>query len=253
MNMDTRTKVPLYMQLKTLILEKIQSKEWQPGYMLPTETNFQDMFNVSRMTVRHALDDLEYEGYVIKKQGKGTFVAPEKLSYHLPKLTSFSEDMQQKGYVPGSLTLELEIIRDAAVAHGIMQLDYETPLIYLRRLRMLNGTALGVHDAFFNLRLLDEAKICAEIESGSLRNVLDHEASFYSILENRYGIDIGYADESIEAVACPQNVASQLKVKQNTPVILLKRTTYTTDNQCIEYVKMYNRADMYRYSIRLTR
>lgn len=252
-HIDARSKIPLYMQLKTIVLEKIHSGEWSPGDMLPTETNFQDTYSVSRITVRHALDDLEREGYIVKKQGIGTFVAYEKLSYNLPKLTSFTEDMQSKGYVPGSRLLDLYITQNSSVAKNCMGLETDAPLLYMRRLRTLNNEALGVHDAFFNLALLDHDAISAAIDNGSLQDELDNNASFYSILENRYGIVIGYADESIEAVSCPQDVASQLESRSNIPIILLKRTTYSTDDSVIEYVKMYNRADMYKYAIRLTR
>lgn len=251
-HIDNRSKIPLYMQLKTIVLEKIHSGEWQPGDMLPTETNFQDQFGVSRITVRHALDDLEHEGYIIKRQGIGTFVAQEKLSYHLPKLTSFTEDMQLKGYVPGSKLIDLFITQNSSVAR-YMNLEPETDLLYMRRLRTLNGEVLGVHDAYFNLALFKRDTILSSIEDGSLQNELDNSASFYSILENRYNVVIGYADESIEAVSCPQDVASQLESKPNVPILLLKRITYSVEDQVIEYVKMYNRADMYKYAIRLTR
>lgn len=252
-HIDTRSKIPLYMQLKTIVLEKIHSGEWTPGDILPSEPNFQEMFGVSRITVRHALDDLEHEGYIVKRQGIGTFVAQEKLSYHLPKLTSFTEDMQIKGYLPGSRLLDLYITQNSSVARNYMNLDADAQLLYMRRLRTLNGEVLGVHDAYFNLSLMDSNAVSAAIDNGSLQNELDNNASFYSILENRYGIVIGYADESIEAVSCPQEVASQLETKSNVPIILLKRTTYSINDQVVEYVKMYNRADMYKYAIRLTR
>ena len=251
--LDPAVKVPLYIQMKTYILGRIRSGEWIPGHLLPTESEFQELLGVSRMTVRHALDDLENEGYIIKKQGKGTYVAPEKLSYHLPKLTSFSEDMQQKGFVPGSQTLQLDIIQNAAVA-AKMQLAEDAHLLYMHRMRTLNGHPLGIHDAYFNLELLDKPKMLDEIQSGRLAHALDAEsASFYSILENHYGIVIHYADEFLEAVGCPQRFARMLGVKANTPILMLERTTYTQDNQIIEFVRMYNRADQYKYSIRLTR
>lgn len=250
---DSTNKIPLYLQLKTMILDKINAGEWEPGHMLPTESDFQDMLGVSRATVRHALEDLEHEGYIIKKQGKGTFIAPEKLSYHLPKLTSFSEDMRQKGYVPGSITLELEIIRNEAVAEK-MNMPPQADILYMHRLRTLGGEILGLHDAYFNLALLDGESIKANIESGALKRGIDRDAaSFYSILEHRYGIRISYADEFLEAIACPLAIAHFLGVSANAPVIFLERITHTDNDDIIEYVKMYNRADMYKYSIRLTR
>ena len=252
MNIDPNSKVPLYLQLKDYILEKISTGEWGAGQKLPTETEFQELLGISRITVRHAIELLEFEGYVVKKRGKGTFISPPSFSYPLPKLTSFSEDIVQKNCIPGSKTTVLEVLSDAAVA-AHMGLPESTPLVHLVRLRTVNHIVMGMHDSYYNLSLFDDNKIIRNISSGYLIEQMDKQSvSLYKILENDYHITIEYADESLKAIACPP-LAEQLHIPVNDPLLYLERMTYTTKHHLIEFVKMYNRADIYNYTIRLTR
>lgn len=253
MKIDFSSKMPLYVQVKTFVLEKIESGEWPPGYTLPTEQQLQDQLEVSRATIRHAIEELTNEGLVNKKQGKGTFVLPKKLSYSLPKLTSFSDDMKQKGFVPSSETLELKIASNAVIAKTL-SLPSTTLFLYIRRLRLIDGINIGIHDGYINLNLLNLNNIKAEVDNGEFLEKLDKKSiSLYDILEKEYKIEIYYADEVFEAISCSREFANLLNIDPNDPIFLLERITYDRDNQPIEYVKMYNRADIYKYSIRLTR
>ncbi|MBU3874240.1 GntR family transcriptional regulator [Faecalicatena sp. AGMB00832] len=253
MNINPDSKVPLYLQLKEYILEKIKNNEWAVGEKLPTETELQDMLGISRITVRHALELLENEGYIVKKRAKGTFVAPPKFSYHLPKLTSFSEDIIQKNCIPGSKTKVLEVITNSAIASH-MGVAEVTPLIHLVRLRTVNNIVMSMHDSYYNLNILDSNMIIKSITSGSLKEQLDDQAiSLYSILENEHHTVIDCADESLKAISCPPEIAEQLGISVDDPLLYLERMTYTRDGDVLEFSKMYNRADIYNYTIHLTR
>ncbi len=253
MNIDENSKTPLYLQLKEYILEKIKTGEWAAGQKLPTEIELQNMLGISRITVRHAIELLEFEGYVVKKRGKGTFISPPSFSYPLPKLTSFSEDISQKNCIPGSKTISLEVLSANNIA-AYMGLSESTPLIHLVRLRTVNNIIMSMHDSYYNLNLFNDNKIIKNITSGYLIDQLDKQSiSFYKILENDYHITIEYADESLTAIACSSDVAEQLNISTNDPLLYLERMTYTTEHELIEYSKMYNRADIYNYTIRLTR
>lgn len=251
--LDTDSKIPLYAQVKDFVLQKIRSEEWPVGQALPTEQELQDMMSVSRVTVRHAIDELARDGLVSKKQGKGTFVSPPKLSYPLPKLTSFTEDMQHKGFIPASCTLRAEITGTPEIA-SILDLPDTTQFLALRRKRMIDDMILGIHDSHINLALLDANKICKELADGSLVAYLDRQSgSLYDLMEREHNITISHADESLEAIACFGEMATLLEIDEGAPVLYLERMTYNDRNQPIEFVKMYNRADIYKYSIRLKR
>lgn len=253
MSINTNSKIPLYLQLKDYILEKIQNGEWQPGQLLPTEADFESLLQISRITVRHAIEMLEYEGYVIKKQGKGTFIAPPKFSYQLPKLTSFSQDIIQKNHTPGSKTIKVEIITEPKIAEK-MGLYKDSLLLYMHRLRKVDNIIMGMHIMYYNLNLFDSNTILQGIATGNLVDQLDnHSVSFYSLLENEYHISISHGEELLKAISCPPNIASQLDIEPNDPLLYLERTIYTSNNEPLEFAKMYNRADIYNYTIHLSR
>lgn len=253
MNINPDSKVPLYLQLKEYILEKIKNNEWTVGEKLPTETELQNLLGISRITVRHAFELLENEGYVVKKRAKGTFVAPPKFSYHLPKLTSFSEDIIQKNCIPGSKTIILEVLSNPSIA-AQMEVPDVTPLMHIVRLRTVNSIVMSMHDSYYNLNILDSNIMIKSITSGSLQEQLDNQSvSLYSILEKEHHIIIDCADESLKAISCPSEIAERLEISVDDPLLYLERKTYTADSDVLEFSKMYNRADIYNYTIRLTR
>lgn len=247
-------KIPLYAQVKTYILQKIQSGEWVTGCLIPSEIELQGLLNVSKITIRHAISELANEGYLIKKQGKGTFVSIPKLSYDLPKLTSFSEDMKNKGYNPSSKTLTIKIAPFQSIASKLGIPD-ETMFLYLRRLRIINNNIiLGIHDCYINLNLLNYDKVRNDIASNKLVENLDiNNISLYNIIEQEHKVEICYADEFLEAISCSTEFAQLLGIKRKDPIVFLERITYSKNDVPLEYVLMYNRADIYKYSVRLTR
>jgi GntR family transcriptional regulator len=236
------------------VLSKIESGEWSAGDTLPTERDLQDLMQVSRVTVRHAIEVLEHKGYVIKKQGKGTFVAPPKLSYPLPMLTSFSEDMRLKGFHPSSQIISVNVRTNPATAR-IMGLPDMTQFLCLWRKRIVDDNiVLGVHECMINLMLLDGNAILQEVVKGTFEACLErHDGSLYKFMEQEHHVNISSADESLEALACSKDLAMILDIQPGSPILFLERITYTAEDQPLEYVKMYNRADIYKYSVRLKR
>jgi GntR family transcriptional regulator len=247
-------KIPLYTKVMKYVLSKIESGEWAAGDTLPTEQELQDLMKVSRVTVRHAIEVLEHKGYVVKKQGKGTFVTPPKLSYPLPMLTSFSEDMRRKGFRPSSQIISVNIRTNPATAK-IMGLSDMTQFLCLWRKRIVDDNiVLGVHECMINLTLLDGDAILQEVVKGTFEACLErHDGSLYKFMEQEHHVNISSADESLEALACSKDLAMILDIQPGSPILFLERITYTAENQPLEYVKMYNRADIYKYSVRLTR
>src|SRR3981081_3043429 len=89
--------LPIYLQLENLVRDKIDSGDWAPGIMLPSERQLCDTYGIARMTVRQAISNLVAEGLLTRTQGRGTFVARPRLRQPLSKLTSFTEDMRDRG------------------------------------------------------------------------------------------------------------------------------------------------------------
>lgn len=244
MKVDRNDHLPLYIQLKNIIEDKIKEEDWEPGDIIPSEKELQQQFEVSRITVRQAIKELENEGLVKKKQGKGTFVSFPKLSHKLPNLTSFTEDIESKGLNPESEIISIEKVINAEVAEKLGAKS-QTVFLNVRRLRLINGEAVGIHDCYLNTSILAQEAI-KEIKD------MNNETSLYDIIEN-YNINISHADETLEGGVSDPYISRLLGIKKDFPLLILERITYTDQNEAFEFVKMHYRADKYKYSIRLNR
>lgn len=243
MKLDRENRMPLYIQLKDILEEKISSNEWKAGTLIPSEKELQEEFDVSRITVRQAVKELTDMGLVYKKQGVGTYVSIPKMSHDLPRLTSFTSDVSMKGLDPESLILVNKKMQAEDIA-AELGLDRDTEFIYLKRLRMINGEAVGVHECFLNTNALTQETI-EKIEK------MRSKDSLYRILNDDTSHTIKYADETLESALADRDTRTVLGIDQNIPVLVLERVSYTTEDTPVEYVKMFYRADKYKYSIRL--
>lgn len=234
-------RLPLYIQLKDLIIEQIEKKKWQPGDAIPTEKELQKAHQVSRTTVRQALYELVNEGVLNKIQGKGTFVAQPKLEPIRPDVTGFTQDMAIKGRDIRSIVLETETVQaEEKIARALHQ-SVGIDLFKLVRLRLLDGVVIGYHEAYINKRLVGAIPLDTyDFANGSLYECLKQE-----------GLVLGVADETVEAGLAGELYANFLGISANSPVLKLTRVTHLQDGSPLEYVKMVYRADRYKYTLRL--
>ena len=234
--------IPLYYQIKTRLLESIETGQLKPGDRVPSERELTTHFNVSRMTARQALTELENQGYLYRLQGKGTFVATPKLDQPLAGLTSFTEDMRRRGLEPGAQVLSAEEVpagRKAARALGLS----ETALVFrLERLRLAGGDPMALEIAH-----VPAALVPGLAEEGAL------ERSLYGLLRERYGIRLVRATQSLEAVAANEYEAQVLHVKEGTPLLLLERVSRDEQDRPVEFVRSLYRGDRYRFITELNR
>ena len=234
--------IPLYYQIKTRLLESIETGQLKPGDRVPSERELTTHFNVSRMTARQALTELENQGYLYRLQGKGTFVATPKLDQPLAGLTSFTEDMRRRGLEPGAQVLSAEEVpagRKAARALGLS----ETALVFrLERLRLAGGDPMALEIAH-----VPAALVPGLAEEGAL------ERSLYGLLRERYGIRLIRATQSLEAVAANEYEAQVLHVKEGTPLLLLERVSRDEQDRPVEFVRSLYRGDRYRFITELNR
>jgi len=236
------TAIPLYYQLKEVVRQQIGEGIWRVGDLIPTEQQLQERYGISRSTVRQAINELVNEGYLVKKQGKGTFVsAMRKLSEDLPRLHSFTEEMLAKGLKPGAKVISVkEILSSKKVAQALHLKEEEEKVIRIERLRSANEEVICILTSYL---------------PSSLRMKLedDFTGSLYDLLETKYKIPIIKGEQSIEASVANKYEAKLLRVKHGFPVLCMIRVTYTRGNKPIELVEGIYRADRYKYSITLER
>ena len=239
--MDRKSPVPLYYQLKEIFRSWIISGEFGENGRFPSESELQERFGVSRMTVRRALSELVNEGFLIREQGRGSFVVRPRVQDQLRRLTSFTEDMQLRGLATESRILDFRLVHDEEVARK-MEIPQDEELVQLRRLRLVEGEAIAIQNAFIRHRF------CPDIlERGLL------EGSLYKTLEESYGLRLGRAIQTVEAKPADEYEARLLALEIGQPVLVLERLTFLADGNPIEYVRSIYHGDRYRFTVELVR
>ena len=133
-----------YAKVYQYILGKIQNGEFQEGDLIPKEMDLSEQFNVSRPTVRHALNDLVNEGYLTRVRGRGSFVTKPKVVQEYTKfIESYDQEMEKKGLSPLTKVLELSMIYPNEYIQGCLSITGEERVIKLRRLRFIKEAKIG--------------------------------------------------------------------------------------------------------------
>ncbi|HEX2914316.1 MAG TPA: GntR family transcriptional regulator [Chloroflexia bacterium] len=234
--------LPRYYQLKEIIREKVTSGQWLPGSLIPSERELCEQYGISRMTARQSITELVNEGYLYREQGKGTFVAHPKITQQLVQLTGFTEDMQARSQRPTTRVLEKEMWPADEATALKLRIKPGLPIFRVRRLRLADGEPLCIETSYLNFigceKLLEE-----DLEYNSL----------YKLLETRYGMPPLEAEQELEAGLARDEEARLLMISPGSPVLLIRRSTYTERGQPLEYAKSTYRGDKYRFYSRLNR
>jgi GntR family transcriptional regulator len=214
------------------VLELID--QLQVGEAIPSERRLSSELGVSRLTLRAALDDLVRDGYLERRHGSGTFVSEPKIAQQLT-LTSFSEDMRRRGMTAGSRTIELRETHAGAAVGRALKVSPDARVALIRRLRLADGEPMA----------LETLHVPAALVPGLTRELLE-DASFYELLERRYGVVVESGVQSIEPTVTNEEESELLGVPLHSPAFLFERTSRTSDGETVEFVRSLYRGDRYR-------
>ena len=218
----------------------------QPGDRFPTDKDLTELFGVSRITVHQAVKDLVRFGYLLRIQGKGTFVSRPKLERDEPRLNSFSEDMRAMGYRPGAKLLAHQVTTPDDLVREKLGLKVDEQTLYLERLMLADDEPIAVLYTHLPKRL------CLNFDEWFTPEALD-DASLYMLLESKCGYQLVEADESIEAIAADEKEAALLGVEVGSPLLWFERVTYLESGTQIEFSQFMYRAERYKLVIRARR
>lgn len=238
---DTNLPIPLYYQVKTRLMEKITGGKWNPGHTIPTEIELMKQYGVSRTTVREAVSALVQEGYLVKRQGKGTFVRVPRLQESLGRLTGFAEESTQHGYAPSAQLIGVtnDLAKDPEFEK--LHLPGGDSWVKIERLRLASGEPIAIERSYWPKQIAEI--LCQE-------NL--EKAAYYSSLE-RNKIFLSYAEEDISAMNANKTDAAWLQVKVGSALIEMARLAYDTSEKLIEYTCTRYRGDRYKYHVHLER
>ncbi|GAA3400512.1 GntR family transcriptional regulator [Paenibacillus hodogayensis] len=239
MPLDKNSPVPLYHQLTEALVKMIED-HYVEGDALPTEPELEQRFGVSRMTVRLAMNALADEGLVERKQGRGTFVRSPKITHQLTSITSWTEQMKERGFVPHTVHAEIVVVDPPKKIGALLQLRPGERTVRIKRVRYASGEPMCIMINYVKETLL----------GGFAEKGLQGE-SFYETLARDYGIRIAKAQETVEAREATEHEAELLRIQAWSPVLFVTRLSYLPDSVPFEVVHLTSRADRYRYQIML--
>jgi GntR family transcriptional regulator len=231
---------PLYQQIKVLILQSLQGGEWKPGEAIPSEIDLAARFRVSQGTVRKAIDELAAENLVVRRQGKGTFVAThaeQHVQYRFLKLVPDAGTLDSEG--PAQRTvLECKRVRASADVARILALRTGDPVVQVRRILSFGAVPTILEDLW--LPGIAFKGLNAEQMAG-------YHGPTYAMFEVEFGVRMVRAEERIRAVAADAQQASLLKVEQHTPLLSVERVAYTYNDAPMELRRGLYITDTHHY------
>jgi GntR family transcriptional regulator len=232
----------LYSRVETVLASEIAEGALKVGAQLPTEDSLIERFEVSRITVRRAIQNLVSRGLVEIRRGKGTFVAAPRITQELTELSGFVEDMHAVGRKPTARVLGREIVTADTTVASHLALTKGQRVVRIRRVRLADGVPIS----------FDETYLPLEIGKKIITNNLKVEPIF-SLLERKYDVPLIEAEYKLEAAAATAEVATALRVKPGSPIFRIERTSYSTGNRPVDYERLYYRGDLVRFVTRLAR
>lgn len=235
MTLSKESPIPLYYQLVELIKEQIQAGEFNPGEQIPPERALAEQHGISRMTVRQAIAFLVREGVLVARHGYGTFVAEPKVAHDARHLRGFSEEVQRLGGMAVSRVLDQSIVNVSPRIAAELHLPADATVIKIVRLRLADATPLLLETAYV------PGMLCPQLEAEDFST-----RSLYNVLEQRYGIRLSYARQTIEATAANAYESELFGIPTGAPMLLVEGVTYDALNRPIEYFKAIYRGDRMR-------
>ena len=208
------------------------------GAALPSERDLAERYGVARMTVRTEIDRLVTEGHVYRIHGRGTFVAEPRVT-QATTLTSFSEDMRERGLNPGSRVLAADVVVPSAELAAQLELPTGAKAVRIHRVRTADGEPMAVEEAFLPAARFD-----------GLEKALLEDGSLFELLRSNWGVDLAVAEQRVVAVAADELKASLLRVEAGAPCLLFRTKVRDDDDRPVYVASSLFRGD--RYEVRLS-
>ncbi len=234
--------VPLYNQLKELLRKRILDGTYAPHSRMPSESELGTIFQVSRITVRQALNDLQKEGLIFKIHGKGTFVAKPKAFQNVSKLQGLAESLSSLGYEVINQLQSIRHLPASALVAQRLALPAGSRVTEIRRVRLVNREPVSLEVTYVPVEL------GTELEKADLVT-----RDIFLILENDCSVNLGHADLAIDAILAESDLVRALKVEEGAPIMRIERLTYADDGKPVDFEYLYYRGDAFQYRLRIDR
>jgi len=227
---------PLYLQVKEKILEDIKLN-YKVNDIIPTEVQLEKKYKVSRITIRKAVEVLQREHILIKKQGRGTFVLEKKVLYNANSIGSLTQRLSEQKQNLTTRSIQFSFIEDEHVVKDFLKCS---TLLHIKRVRLLDKVPFVLMSNYFDVNTVPDIHKKFNLES------------LYAFLKKEYSIEFKSSEEIVESIGADKEQAKMLNVKVGTPLLSLSRFSYDQYNNPIEHSNLIIKGDMYKHRIILT-
>ncbi len=234
---NRQAKLPLYDLIEQNFRELVTSGQLQPSNAIPSEWELADLYGVSRLTVRRALDDLSRQGWLERRHGVGTFVTNPTVTQIAPSKLSFTEQMKAIGRQPGSRLVHIRVIPAAAEMAARLKLQEGDSIIEIMRVRLADGEPVLLETTYLSQKRFPGLEQADELA----------HASLYETLGARYQTYVAAMDQILEPVLLSQSEAKYLEARVGTPAIKSEVVALTGEGDPIEYSWSVTRGDKCKF------
>ncbi|MFW8565653.1 GntR family transcriptional regulator [Orrella sp. 11846] len=228
---------PLYRQIRDLLLQALDAGEWRPGDMIPSEVELAARYSVSQGTVRKAIDELAAEHIVIRRQGRGTFVATHQEDHIRFRFLRLTPDDGER-VAPTSQILFCRRVRATAEIANALQLTTGAPLVFIRRVLSFEQKPTLVDDIYLPGALFKDM---------SIKLLKDKPGPLYWLFEDHFEVSMVRAEEKLRAQRVDAEIATLLELEPDQPVLKVERTSYTYGDRAVELRIGYYNTERYYY------
>ncbi|MBI9008500.1 MAG: GntR family transcriptional regulator [Tenericutes bacterium] len=232
----------LHEQIYEDLKNKILSKEYKYGTMLPREIDLMTVYNVSRHTIRKSMDRLSNEGYIYKVKGTGSFVKSSKAHYKLANMSSFTEIIENEEGKPNSIVIEAKLITVDEKIGKILNLGLDMECYYIERIRRNGKTNLCFEKSFIN------PKLCPEIIDYVTPNT-----SLYHLYESKYNLALAEGFYNLEAINASKYISKVLDIPENSAILYMEANINIQSGMPLYFVEAYYIGSRYTFSTSLKR
>lgn len=238
---DRQDHQKLYLQLYEILRKKIESNEWPLGSQIPTEDELCKMFNVSRATVRTAILEFVRQGYLVRQQGKGTFVFRNVISEGISMAANLRELPFEEGLSFTANILALTVMKPTADLRMKLDISRDKHVIYIKRLNLIDNEPV----------VLQEMYVPHHVCPSLVEDDIEHNYIF-SLFEKKYGIKITRVKNYMEVTSLNSNEARFIGSPEGSSAVLLTQHFYSGETP-IMYARLINRTDRFKFLIDLER
>ena len=237
---DKNSIVPYYYQLQEVLENLIEQEIYKPDQQLPSENELRDMLGISRQTAQRSLKHLVDRGIAYRVQGKGTFVANKTITYSLIANLSFSAEILGLNKKVTSKVINAEEIEAHGLIKKVLRTKEEAKFYSIQRLRFVDDIPISIQTSY----------LPADLVPGLIDKKIE-EISMFKMIKEDYGLEIGEAFETLQAVKATKYESKLLHIESGDPVFLLERTTKLKSGETLEFVKTILRGDKGKFFVEL--